>query len=137
MATTHDARHAYAELIRKMFSAFERGDAKRAGEFIHPDAQLQSIAGGVALGPAGVVAYVQATKRRLVRVTLATVEQRDDAVLLVGRIQHQSANGSLSDRPAAWVMRFRDGLVWRGTGFTNQADARAAWESAAASNDPA
>ena len=56
--------------------------------------------------------------------TITSVEPLDrDRVLIVGREQYQDTNQMLRDSPAAWIIEFKDGLIWRTTSFRSREEA--------------
>lgn len=124
--TVFEEQVAVLEALQR---AFERRDAAALAELVHPDATLRLITapeGGDVRGRDGALDYMDDVERRLIVPAFHSIEPAgNDAVLVIGRIQYQHADNSLTDTTAVWLVQFRDGLIWQTDTFTNEADARA------------
>lgn len=120
---------ALSGLIDDIVTAFERRDVARLQELVHPEAVISPLPSPTPLhGREGVTAYIEGMKRRIGTVTVSAVRPlSDQSVLIEGREQYQDSASGLFDRSAAWIVEFREGMIWRTRNFTSTDAALAAW----------
>jgi ketosteroid isomerase-like protein len=119
------------DLARVVFDAFNRREIDAAlkvidaqVEFIAPTAEMANE-GKPYVGHAGMRKYyadVAAVWKQL-DVTPTEIREVDDAVLVLGRVYGRAEGGYIQDSPAQWVLRFREGRIWRIRVFTNRSAA--------------
>jgi ketosteroid isomerase-like protein len=110
-------------------AAFERRDASRLAELVHPDVVIHPVPSPTPLlGKTEVASYISSMERRAGAVSVTAVhELSNGAVLITGREQYQDTNGGLFDHPVVWIVEFRDGLIWRSCSFLSHEAALTEW----------
>ena len=124
--------HAAAQVIADAMVVYERGDLDELAAFVHPEAEIEMffLGRGAAKGPDGLRQALEQARGTVHRPTMSSLETLgSDAVLMIGRIQHETPGGGISDRKAVWLSILRDGLLWRTLVFTSETEARAAYEA--------
>jgi ketosteroid isomerase-like protein len=118
------------ELVRRLWSAFERGGIAAVLEIADPDVEWQPYGGGgvVYYGHDGLRAYMEERRARNEEADarLYSAFSKGDAVVARGEVQIKSAHGIVTMQPG-WLYEFRDGRLVRFRGFpTQEAALRAA-----------
>jgi len=117
-------------LVSDAMAAFARGDIDAVVSFVHPEAEIEMVAlgGGTARGPEGLRAALAQAQLGIHRPSTSAFEPiAEDAVAMVGRIQHTDERGRISDRKAVWLSVLRDGRIWRTRVLGSLEEARAAY----------
>jgi anti-anti-sigma factor len=127
-----------APLVEQIVSAFQRRDSARLAELVHPDAVIEPRPSPQPLhGPSGVTRYIDSMRDRLAAVSVTSIHEiAEDVVLIEGREQWQAADNSMLDTPVVWVVRFRDGLIWRTRTYTDRREAVAGEADIPSPNSP-
>jgi ketosteroid isomerase-like protein len=106
------------EVVRAAMEAFGRRDVAAFRALLAPDAEIvpvrAALEGTVYRGPDPASEYFAAVEESWEDLAWDTEEIRDDAdwVLVLGRIRARGrGSGAALDVRAAWVARFRDGLI--------------------------
>jgi ketosteroid isomerase-like protein len=121
---TREARSS-AELVEQAFRAFARRDVAGVVALTHPKIEFFAATGQIAdeegsnwergayWGHEGVVKYFEHVGR--VWDELEVVPDRFHVVgnrlLVLGRVRHRDREGAVSDLPAQWVWKVRDGRI--------------------------
>src|SRR4051812_4151668 len=118
------------DLVRRLWSAFERGGIAAVLEIVDPDVEWQPYGGG-GVGyyrPEGRPAYKEGRHARNegAGAPLYRAFSKGDAVVARGEVQIKSAQGIVTMQPG-WLYEFREGKLVRFRGFpTQEAALRAA-----------
>jgi ketosteroid isomerase-like protein len=119
------------ELVARLFEAFNRRDADAivslcdpGMEFMAPTAEAVGRVGPY-VGPNGLQEYLFDVVRRWeeLLITSGTIEQRDDQLLVRGRVYVRSHELGIRDMPVAWIWQLRDGRFIRGEVFPDPEEA--------------
>jgi ketosteroid isomerase-like protein len=114
------------DLVRRLWSAFERGGISAVLEIVDPDVEWQPYGGGgvVYYGHDGLRAYMNERRARNEEADarLYSAFAKGDAVVARGEVQIKSAQGIVTMQPG-WLYEFRDGKLVRFRGFPTQAAA--------------
>ena len=118
------------ELVRRLWSAFERGGIEAVLEITDPDVEWEPYGGGgtVYHGHDGLRAYMQERRARREEADgrLYSAFAKGDAVVARGEVQIKGEHGIVTMQPG-WLYEFRDGRLVRFRGFpTQEAAMRAA-----------
>src|SRR4051812_1235694 len=118
------------ELVRQLWSAFERGGMDAVFEIADPDVEWQPYGGGgvVYHGHEGLRAYMDERRSRgeEADARLYSAFAKGDFVVARGEVRIQGAQGIVTMQPG-WLYEFRDGRLLRFRGFpTQEAALRAA-----------
>ena len=118
------------ELVRRLWTAFERGGIEAVLEIADPDVEWEPYGGGgvVYRGHAGLREYMESRRERNEEpdARLYSAFARGDAVVARGEVRISGPHGSVTMQPG-WLYEFRDGRLIRFRGFpTQQAALRAA-----------
>jgi ketosteroid isomerase-like protein len=105
---------ANADIIRSMWTAYERHGLAAVLDFAAPDAAwVPYSAGGRRFATTEEYrSYIEEMQRReeVVEATLADVREYGDSVVVSGRLRLRTAEG-ISDTSMHWVHRLRDGRI--------------------------
>jgi ketosteroid isomerase-like protein len=112
-------------LAREVLGALSRGDYDRLVTLSDPEVEWRSFfaelgEGGVYRGLDGMRRYVDdlADAWEFVRAEVDDAVGVGDVVLLVGRIHYRGKGSGAEDAtPAGWMLKFRDGKVFRFRAF--------------------
>lgn len=115
----------HAELVIRLFEAFNQRDADVIGTLCDPDMRfLAPTANAVGhdgpyIGPDGLHEYLADVVRSWeeLLITSGTIEQRGDQVLVRGRVYVRSHELGIRDMPVAWIWQLRNGRFVRGEVF--------------------
>jgi ketosteroid isomerase-like protein len=118
------------ELVRRLWSAFQRGGIEAVLEITDPDVEWQPYGGGgvIYYGHEGLRAYMQERRARHEEADarLYSAFAKGDAVVARGEVQIKSEHGIVTMQPG-WLYEFRNGRLVRFRGFpTQEAALRAA-----------
>src|SRR6478752_8639728 len=118
------------ELVRQLWSAFERGGIEAVLEIVDPDVEWQPYGGGGAVyhGRDGLRAYFAERRARREEADgrLYSAFAKGDFVVARGEVRIRSEHGMVTMQPG-WLYEFRDGKLIRFRGFpTQEAALRAA-----------
>ena len=121
------------ETVRAALEAFNRRDGEAFGALLARDAEIvpmrAALEGTVYRGPDAAAQYCAAVDESWENLRWEVEEIRDggDWVLALGRIRGRGrVSGAGIDVEAAWVARFRDGLVANFRTWTDRGEARKA-----------
>lgn len=118
------------ELVRQLWSAFERGGLEAALEIADPDVEWEPYGGGgkVYRGHDGLRAYMEERRARNEEADgrLYSAFAKGDFVVARGEVQIRGEHGIVTMQPG-WLYEFHDGKLVRFRGFpTQEAALRAA-----------
>jgi ketosteroid isomerase-like protein len=118
------------ELVRRLWSAFEKGGIEAVLEVADPDVEWEPYAGGgvVYRGHDGLRAYMEERRERgeETDARLYSAFAKGDAVVARGEVRIKGEHGIVTMQPG-WLYEFRDGKLVRLRGFpTQEAALRAA-----------
>src|SRR4051795_5663187 len=118
------------ELVRRLWTAFERGGIEAVLEIADPDVQWEPYGGGgiVYSGHDGLRAYMEERRARgeQADARLYSAFAKGDFVVARGEVRIRGAQGIVTMQPG-WLYEFRDGRLLRFRGFpTQEAALRAA-----------
>ena len=133
-ATSAETVRTSAELARTILRLYLDQRLDRLRALIHPEAELEAgfATPGAQFDADGVLdaAWVAASSGAY-RPEYEVVESLGDDTALVGvRIRYVIGEGLLSERDAAYLMTFRDGLLWRTRIFDSVDEALTAYRAA-------
>jgi ketosteroid isomerase-like protein len=118
------------EIVRRLLDAFNDRDFEAMVAGVHPDVELESLRaqleGRAYRGHEGVRQMLADFDEDWEFVQMDADEFRDagDQVVVLGRLRARGrASGVDLDVPIGFVWTFREGMVVRGTTFSEQADA--------------
>lgn len=122
-----------AERARTILQLYLAQQIDRLPALIHPEAELEAgfATPGAQFNAEGVVdAAWAAVSSGAYRPEYEVVESLGDDTALVGvRIRYVIGEGLFSERDAAYLMTFRDGLLWRTRIFDSADEALAAYRA--------
>ncbi|HEX4735253.1 MAG TPA: nuclear transport factor 2 family protein [Thermoleophilaceae bacterium] len=111
------------ELVRRLWSAFERGGIEAVLEIVDPDVKWEPYGGGGAVyhGHQGLRAYFDERRARGEEADgrLYSAFAKGDFVVARGEVQIRSEHGVVTMQPG-WLYEFRDGRLIRFRGFPTQ-----------------
>src|SRR3954463_7416214 len=111
------------ELVRRLWSAFERGGIEAVLEITDPDVEWEPYGGGgvVYRGHDGLRAYMQGRRdrREEADARLYSAFAKGDAVVARGEIRIRGPQGIVTMQPG-WLYEFREGKLVRFRGFPSQ-----------------
>ncbi len=116
----------YATLVERLYEAFNRRDSAEILAICDERMELFPIATAEAvgraepyIGPAGMHEYLADAAKvwEELLITPSQVEQREDRLLVRGRVYARSRELGIRDMPLAWIWEVRDGRVVRGEVF--------------------
>ena len=118
------------ELVRRIWSAFEKGGMDAVFEIVDPDVEWEPYGGGGVIysGHEGLRAYLEERRARgeETDARLYSAFAKGDFVVARGEVRIQSEHGLVTMQPG-WLYEFRDGRLVRFRGFpTQEAALRAA-----------
>jgi ketosteroid isomerase-like protein len=118
------------ELVRRLWTAFERGGIEAVLEIVDPDVEWAPYGGGglVYRGHDGLRGYMEERRARNEETDarLYSAFAKGDYVVARGEVQIRGEHGVVTMQPG-WLYEFRDGRLLRFRGFpTQQAALRAA-----------
>src|SRR3954453_13582231 len=118
------------ELVRRLWSAFEKGGIEAVLEIADPDVEWEPYGGGgvVYRGHAGLRSYMEERHERgeETDARLYSAFAKGDAVVARGEVRIKGEQGIVTMQPG-WLYEFRDGRLVRFRGFpTQEAALRAA-----------
>lgn len=131
----------HAVLIERLYDAFNRRDPDEIEAICDERMEFFPVVTAEAIGrdapyvgPAGLRDYLDDTAKvwEELLITPSQVEQRDDRLLVRGRVYARSRELGIRDMPVAWIWEVRGDLVVRGEVFPDleQASERFALASA-------
>ena len=128
-------------VVRELFEAVDAGRLDELLHAIHPAAELSPLSadGETLVGREGAAQWLDRLQSRnaLLRHTVErTIPLPGDGVVAVGRQQRFEPADGLVDRPVVWLLRFRDGRLWRGCVCASVEDAIARAGDGASSGPP-
>src|SRR4051794_5008128 len=111
------------ELVRELWSAFERGGIEAVLAITDPDVEWEPYGGGgtVYRGHEGLRAYMESRRDRGEEADgrLYSAFAKGDAVVARGEIRIKGEHGIVTMQPG-WLYEFRDGKLVRFRGFSTQ-----------------
>src|SRR4051794_34240704 len=111
------------ELVRELWSAFERGGIEAVLAITDPDVEWEPYGGGgtVYRGHEGLRAYMESRRDRGEEADgrLYSAFAKGDAVVARGEIRIKGEHGMVTMQPG-WLYEFRDGKLVRFRGFPTQ-----------------
>jgi ketosteroid isomerase-like protein len=135
LAAVESNAPANIEVVRRVFDAFTRRDIDALLEVAAPEIELWLPAtasftreGQAYRGHEGMREYLADVGRvwRVLEVVPHDFRDLGDRVLVFGRVYARGEGGYISDSPAQWLWRLRDGRIVWGQAFTARAEALAA-----------
>ena len=100
-----------AETVRLLFEASRAGDHRRLCALMHPEFRARTATGATVRGVDGVREWLEAQDHGpRTEFTAHRFESSGDEVIAYGRVRVMDG-ASLTDSPAAWRFRVRDGVV--------------------------
>jgi ketosteroid isomerase-like protein len=125
------------ELVRRLWTAFERGGIEAVLEIADPDVRWEPYgAGGAGYdGHDGLRAYMEERRARGEQTSarLYSAVAKGEFVVARGEVQIKGEQGTVTMQPS-WLYEFRDGRLTRFRGFRSQEEAMRA--AGLASHDP-
>jgi ketosteroid isomerase-like protein len=125
------------ELVRRLWSAFERGGIEAVLEIADPDVRWEPYGGGGAVyeGHNGLRAYMEERRARgeQTDARLYSAFAKGEFVVARGEVQIKGEQGTVTMQPS-WLYEFHDGRLTRFRGFRSQEEALRA--AGFASHDP-
>lgn len=113
----------HVELVRQLWSAFERGGVEAALEIADPDVEWAPYGGGgqVYHGHDGLRAYMDERRKRgeETDARLYSAFAKGDCVIARGEVRFKGEHGIVTMQPG-WLYEFRNGRLVRFRGFPNQ-----------------
>jgi ketosteroid isomerase-like protein len=127
------------EKLLGLYRAFHDRDVPAAGADLSDDFEFHTVTGERLgrtepyRGREGLQQYFAdvAAAWSEIRLEPQRFHERGEEVLVLGRVWARDRGGTLIDRPAGWVWRFRGGRLVYGRAFEDAIEARAAFESGA------
>lgn len=131
-------------LIGRLYNAFNQRDADGIVSLCSEDMEFVAVTGeeiGRAVpyrGTEGLREYLRDVERiwEELLITPSRVEQKDDRLLVVGRVYVRSRALGIRDMPAAWIWRLAGGVFVRGEVFADPEAAIARFAELAAGPRP-
>ncbi len=122
---------AYRHLIERLFDAFNRRDPDEITAVCHDEMEFYAVTAEEVgrnepyKGSEGLHAYLEdvATVWEELLITAHEIEQREDSLLVRGRVYLRSRAHGIRDMPTAWIWDVRDDRFIRGQAFINPEDA--------------
>ena len=122
---------AVRELVERLFDAFNRRDVEEIVALCDEEMEFYAVTaeevgrGEPYVGSAGLRAYLDdvAGVWEELLITPKQVEQREDSLLVRGRVYLRSRALGIRDMPAAWIWDMRDGRFVRGQVFVDPEEA--------------
>jgi ketosteroid isomerase-like protein len=119
------------EMVEDLFDAFNRRDVEAIVALCHEDMEFFAVTAEEVgrtdpyVGPDGLRAYladVSAVWEELL-ISPEQVEQREDALLVQGRVYLRSRDLGIRDMPVGWIWEIRDDRFERGRVFADPEEA--------------
>jgi ketosteroid isomerase-like protein len=118
-------------LVRRLFHAFNRRDAETIVALCSEQMEFFAVTGEEVgreapyTGSEGLPQYLADVERMWeeLLITPSRVEQREDRLLVIGRVYVRSRELGIRDMPVAWIWQLRDGIFVRGEVFTDPEEA--------------
>ncbi len=125
MAEGHEA------LIGRLFHAFNQRDSEEIVALCSEEMEFAAVTGEEVgrqapySGADGLREYLADVERiwEELLITPSRVEERDERMLVIGRVYVRSRELGIRDMPVAWIWRLRDGLFVRGEVFADPQEA--------------
>ena len=117
-------------LTKAVSDAYVNSDWVALRALYHDDALLSTLAAQQEIVPPDELLQIFA---RVTTETIYAIDATettaidDDAVLVTGRIRFPLASGGFGEGRRAWILTFKDGLLYRTCAYTSAARARAAY----------
>jgi ketosteroid isomerase-like protein len=116
------------ELVRELFSAFDRRDVEAVIAILDQDVQLLAPTADAAnkgepyRGHDGIRRYFVDVDRVWEELQISVHDFREvgDSVLVTGRVYARGEGGFIADSPTDWVWRFNDGKIVAGRVYTDR-----------------
>ena len=117
------------ELIEAVDTAFKARDWPTLRRLYHEEALLCTVAAHERIvGPDELMEIFGALDDTPYSIGETRTEAIDDATVLVSaQLRYPLAAGGIADAHRAWLLTFREGLVWRTRFFRNDTEAQAAY----------
>jgi ketosteroid isomerase-like protein len=131
----------HAVLVERLYEAFNRRDPEEIVAICDATMEFFPVVTAEALGrdapyvgPDGLHAYLADAARvwEELLITPSKIEQRDNLVLVRGRVYARSRELGIRDMPVAWIWEIRDGRFIRGEVFPDLENAVERFSAAAA-----
>lgn len=121
----------YRHLVERLFAAFNRRDAEEITAVCHEEMEFYAVTaeevgrGAPYTGVEGMRAYLDdvATVWEELLVTANQIEQREDTLLVRGRVYLRSRARGIRDMPTAWIWDVLDDRFIRGQAFIDPEEA--------------
>ena len=121
----------YRELIERLFDAFNRRDPEVIVAVCHEEMEFYAVTAEEVgrsdpyRGSEGLRAYLDdvATVWEELLITPNEIEQREDSLLVRGRVYLRSREHGIRDMPTAWIWDVIDDRFIRGQAFINPEEA--------------
>jgi ketosteroid isomerase-like protein len=118
-------------LVGRLFHAFNQRDEKTIVALCSEQMEFFAVTGeeigreAPYTGSDGLRQYLADVERiwEELLITPSRVEQRDDRLLVIGRVYVRSRELGIRDMPVAWIWQLRGGLFVRGEVFTDPEEA--------------
>jgi len=130
MEATDPQPYRSLDLVNAVSDAYLASDWKALRALYHDDALLSTLAAQQQIVPPDelVEIFARVTTETIYEVNASeTIPIDDQAVLVTGRIRYPVASGGFGEGQRAWMLTFKDGLLYRTCAFTSAARARAAY----------
>jgi hypothetical protein len=115
-------------LLAAVSGAFESGDWERLRTLYDDGARITSVAGGDRiLSPDELVELLPAVGVEAYSLDEAQTEALDESAVVVWGLVRRRDDVGTSYTQSAWLLTFRDGLVWRSRSYASIDAARAAY----------
>jgi hypothetical protein len=118
------------QLVERVGVAYKRKDWLALRALYDDRSLIRSVALGdeQVIGPSELITTFEDLENSVYEVTQGdAVAIDDDAVVVTGRVRHPLPSGGFGDDPHAWVLTFKNGLVWRSCAFRSHRDALLAY----------
>jgi hypothetical protein len=126
-------RQAAEEMLRAMHEHQAGTSTAEIERFIHPQAEMRLLVSfnrPLHGRPAVLEALEQGRQAAIFRAHVERFEWLDEQTSLTfARARYALEQGGYAEGRVVWLDEIRDGMIWRVRNFTNEADARAAYES--------
>jgi ketosteroid isomerase-like protein len=128
MASSPEAAAKALRLLRAISDAFESRDWTTLRSLYRDDARITAVAAGHrTLSPDELVEVLSAAESRSYATDDAETAALDENAVVVWGLVVQRDEGATTFMPSAWVLTFRDGLVWRSKAYESVDEGRAAY----------
>lgn len=115
-------------LLDAISDTFTTRDWAALRALYHDDARIVSVAGGNrVLSADALMEILSAVESGSYGTNDAETEALDDSAVVVSGVVRERHGSEATFTPNAWVLTFRDGLVWRSRAYPSVDDARAAY----------